>query len=876
MKRNAWVAMAMLSMVIGCGNDRGRPHSDDDDDPGAEDRARLCPPAQSTDRIPQRLAAAGGPPMMEYDALAGAIVSACGSCHLAPVNNGNFMFQNSHKGSQIRVNGSLRYVPGLSDVAKEMTGSVVTRTMPPANVRDTAPEYYDQLGRQLQDWRTADAPDSAFEISDGVTENAFQLPKEIGAAVTDLGDCIPAQEVVGHDLEKDAAFAAMTELPKSLTDTDLVSLDAYELAKRGTVGFAVEYPLWADNARKGRWVHTPSTKDAQGNTQRTAVTYDAATKRFVIPDNTRFYKTFYKEVREADGVARYRKIETRLIVVRHAPHEPLFGTYLWDANEQTATLNDAPYRSGEPFKDLVIRYVVDEVTDKRRNYAVPGAHRCTECHEGSESNSFILGFTPIQLNRRELGQGGRLSPIEPDERNQFQRLVDYGVVAGLTPATALKLEDSAGTERPPRNHFELRAQGYATGNCGHCHNPKGFATKQNPTLQLNFNPGGDIFQMGFKPSIYGSGQIVAAGNPATSLLYRRALNPTALEGTIALQHMPAHTPGLDCGGVQTFGQWISSIPISGQLATPAEIAAALIKGVSFRTTCTPPADVDWLEEDFTEPRTYAPRRQDWATAMPASFRALEFTPELQALADTEVAVGFWVPNTNCRFPVLDSPQGGTRPWMFRDGVQTRPWGEIYLDRPGSTFFKTVCSLCHGFDGDGQSGLARTIMSTTGGMTRVANLRDGLFRPDGSARALFQEGARNFAGNYLIWMAMGGTLASFPSSLSELIGEHGANMLYAVRERCTQLLPGYGRAQLREGAQIYETYFRVCTLGNDITPDVEFVPGTTTPVNANAQRAWLDRAAQNAGWMIFRYLRDELATGNRPIPADKCELRYPAR
>ena len=41
-----------------------------------------------------------------------------------------------------------------------------------------------------------------------------------------------------------------------------------------------------------------------------------------------------------------------------------------------------------------------------RRYAIPGAQRCIECHMGSPSASFVLGFTPLQIARRPAGQGG--------------------------------------------------------------------------------------------------------------------------------------------------------------------------------------------------------------------------------------------------------------------------------------------------------------------------------------------------------------------------------------------------------------------------------------------------------------------------------------
>jgi len=119
------------------------------------------------------------------------------------------------------------------------------------------------------------------------------------------------------------------DLPLELSGTDFVSLDGQVLASKGTVAFAPAYPLWSDDAKKLRLVHVPAGQ---------AITYDPSTKHFVIPANTRFYKTFFKAVTESDGVTRYRKMETRVIVTRASSSDALFGSYVWDAAETNAKL----------------------------------------------------------------------------------------------------------------------------------------------------------------------------------------------------------------------------------------------------------------------------------------------------------------------------------------------------------------------------------------------------------------------------------------------------------------------------------------------------------------------------------------------------------
>ncbi|MBC7977894.1 MAG: hypothetical protein H7138_23175, partial [Myxococcales bacterium] len=839
-----------------------------------DERARLCPPAQSSDRIPQRLEAAAPTATWTFDELRFAIRSACASCHLTPAATGGLSYTDAYAGTAA--------APGLDIIAAQMAEALVSERMPPAELRLADPAGFRRLGHRLQAWIAAGKPEAGeFPLPGETVGSGQQLPAAIAAAMTDLGDCVPVPQLIGQDQERDAMFASATELPAQLDATDLVTLDAYLLAQRGTVAFDVEYPLWADNARKGRWVHVPSIVDSKGTVTPQAITLDPTTGTFVIPENTRFYKTFFKQVKSLDGAIRYRKVETRLIVVRRAPAEPLFGTYLWDDAEQAATLHAAPYRNGEPFKDALLSLETDETTHTRRTYAVPGAQRCVECHQGSESDSFILGFTPLQLHRRAVGEGGRETQSGADELSQLARLASYGVIAGITPETAPRLESSR-EGVAPRNVHELRFQGYTTGNCGHCHSPKGFATRQNPALTMNLAPGGNVFQFpGGVRSIYpGGGSYVTPGKPAQSLFYQRVSQNTHLEGLIPIVHMPLHTPGLDCDAVTKLGRWITSVPDTG--ASPETIAAALAAADTFDAGCREPDDVTWLEEDFSDPPVYVPRRADWndpTNGIPPAIRAQQFTPALQEMASTPIANGYWIKKSGCRFPTVTLSPDGLRPWMTDEaGVPKRPFGEIFYQTPGAAYFTAVCSKCHGPRADAETGVAKTILYITGGRTRVANLRDGLFGRQGGNLATFDvvepTGPRNLAGNYLIWMASGGTNAYFPPELEPIVGSHGGNMLNLVREACGTLLPGHSEPLLSSYYN-YEIYAKVCAFDNPILPALGFQPGTRIPLDGALQSAWLDRAAQNAGWMLFRFLSVDGASGNWPLTPNQCEVPYPA-
>jgi mono/diheme cytochrome c family protein len=387
--------------------------------------------------------------------------------------------------------------------------------------------------------KSTSAPGADGDASTSANATAYLMTPFAGNAMTNIGYCVPDKTMVAVEQDKslklDAMFASLTKakpgpgvssaqmigLPEHLAETDLFTLDTAELAQYGVIAFQPTYPLWSDDAGKLRYVRVPRGK---------SIVFNKDTQEFTIPANTRFYKTFLKKIVDTDGSYRFRKIETRLIVSRPdqlnadgtSTVTALFGSYQWNANETEATLIETPRRDGLPFSDTLLQYTTDEQLASAilatkpllplealleggatRHYAVPSSERCIQCHMGSNSASFILGFRPIEIQRRGPGESGTLAePGQkapgPDELTQLQRLIDYGIITGInSPDEVLPLERSEGS-RAPRNDFELLAQGYMIGNCAHCHNPRGFPSVTNPVLKdiLNVLPGpdGGIFQ----------------------------------------------------------------------------------------------------------------------------------------------------------------------------------------------------------------------------------------------------------------------------------------------------------------------------------------------------------------------------------------------
>jgi mono/diheme cytochrome c family protein len=766
--------------------------------------ALRCTPVHTHEPIPQRREATREVGRDTFENLAAELEIQCGNCHKAPAEHGGFSYTGAAED----------LCTARGEHGKTPADMMLAGLMPFMIGGQQA------LGRRVQAWLDqgcssgtyilppevpiGSAPDAGvgdMPDSDGPAVD-FVIPREVGDALTDLGNCLPAAELWGSDADADARFATMTQfadLPEKLVETDVFTLDSELLATRGTFAYSPTYPLWSDDARKLRYVHVP-----QGQ----SINFDRAAQRFRIPPNTRFYKTFLREVVESDGVKRYRKLETRLIVTRERWQAALYGTYVWNSEETSAQLLgtgiDAAagvlgevYLNNQPFPDHVRPYLADERDpDALVSYAIPGAQRCVSCHRGSLAENFILGFTPVQLKRPAPGEGGLYNDVLPDERDQLERLIEKGIVRAASAADIANLEDSA-LPRRPRNADELNLQAYMLGNCSHCHNPNGYAADANPSLRrLNMAPGGAIFQFDFATLGADNSPYFPAVEPSPEDLvlsgwYRRMVLPagaftladlgSSLPDTFPGYsffnlHMPLHTGRLDCRLPVLVARWWGSTAGSPDVpgsSEPSAVADALAARAldDCRKYSDPKTEerlrMQWVLEDQTERDPYLPRNINWKVELPDWIRERELGPEFEALAAREYYQGYYF--DQCRFPAESPEPEQVEPWMINvfTGRPKKPWSQIFAVTPGEHIFAAICSNCHGVSGDAQTGAARAIRYTSG--ARVADFVDGLIGPRSAPTAnlaTFDELGADGAARYLVWMANGGTTVSFGRTKEE--------------------------------------------------------------------------------------------------------------
>lgn len=536
--------VAGLLVVAGCSDSSGSPQpltdavvdggADNKDMGGADGGSFTCRPSplasENLDpRVDVTAPAMQGRQVVKTSDLFTRFNSICGSCHVAAVNGG-FQVTATTFPTVFDYSRLARIMSDDPSFAMPPVGKAFSSRGPDDPVR--------LLAGLLKIWLDQGRPVDMFVADGSSVPSGAAAASYSYSVMTNLGNCVPPPTMYASSSSmemtaKDTFFANATSLPDDLADTDLTTFDTAALAANGMIAYRPTYPLWSDGSGKLRFIRVPKG---------TSIKFDKDKQTFDIPTNTRFYKTFFREVIDKAGHVSHKKMETRLIVTKPDTvdtdgvtplPQALYGTYLWSDDEMTATLWKNPNRDGTGFSDLTEEYATNEIAyqdvidnlapgaaslavklqneldDPKhfgliQHYAVPGSIRCVQCHRGSPTKDFVLGFYPLQVAQRAASTGGTYEPVDADELNQLQRFIDYGLITGMaSPADVVPLESSQ-APRKARTTGELNAQAYMIGNCAHCHNPRGYPSLAKPelTTALNFLPGSTtdagIFEFDFE------------------------------------------------------------------------------------------------------------------------------------------------------------------------------------------------------------------------------------------------------------------------------------------------------------------------------------------------------------------------------------------
>lgn len=315
-------------------------------------------------------------------------------------------------------------------------------------------------------------------------------------------------------------------LPRSLRDTGLYADWETKTVRAENLPFAPQYQLWADGARKRRWIFIPKGARVDAT--------NADDWKFPVGT------TFWKEFRFA------HRVETRII--KRARNGWVVGAYAWNEDQTEAVI--------VPPEGLPGYYEFEP----GRRHGIPGVADCAACHEAHPS--FILGFSAIQLSpvRDPLAP----EPVAPSEELlDLPKLFARGLIRG---DRSVLLEPPPQIEAP--SSTARAAIGYLHGNCGNCHNARGPLASLGLDLWYSLTDEGDasVIRSALRqrsrwrpPGVDVDGDRIAPGLPEKSALLLRMSSRHPL-----MQMPPLATGKPHAEAIRLVEQWIRELGTSSQ------------------------------------------------------------------------------------------------------------------------------------------------------------------------------------------------------------------------------------------------------------------------------------------------------------------------
>jgi uncharacterized repeat protein (TIGR03806 family) len=292
-----------------------------------------------------------------------------------------------------------------------------------------------------------------------------------------------------------------------LAEAPAKTLQAYRLfngpgtarPNAGVIPYRLNTPLFTDYAEKARFAYLPPGTSARYS----------AEGGLDLPVGTVLAKSFAypADLRRPDKDVRL--IETRLLIRKASGW--VANAYVWNADASIAELKRAGASLPVDFTDAKGRA-------RHIDYGVPNVNQCKECHQG-QSLDHRAEVTPLGPKARNLNGD---YAYETGPENQLDHWSRLGLLAGAPKASEAP---RTAVWDDPKESLPARARAYLDVNCGHCHNPAGFAS--NSGLYLTWeekNP--SALGLGKRPIAAGRGSgglevSVAPGDPDHSILVYR-------------------------------------------------------------------------------------------------------------------------------------------------------------------------------------------------------------------------------------------------------------------------------------------------------------------------------------------------------------------
>jgi glucose/arabinose dehydrogenase/mono/diheme cytochrome c family protein len=320
--------------------------------------------------------------------------------------------------------------------------------------------------------------------------------------------------------------------PTRLSQTGVFASVAPPRLHPAAIPYQVVAPQWADGARIDRAAALTGLERIEQKPQRNAG------GAWTFPNGSVLVQTLSLDLPDAAGKATPKRIETRLLARQQG--EWIGYSYRWNAEQTDAELvRDSG--DGDEFE------IADPVAQGGRREIIwkfPSRAECLACH--SRAAGFVLGFTPLQLDR-DVDHGGKLV-------NQSLDLERLGVFQGPLPRRPddrPRLVDP----RDPQAPLEARVRSYLDVNCSTCHVKEGGG---NARMELGLNTSTGRMHLIDESPVHSTlgiddARLVAPGLPERSVLYQR------ISRRGGEQMPPLVSTEVDRQAVELIGDWIRSL-----------------------------------------------------------------------------------------------------------------------------------------------------------------------------------------------------------------------------------------------------------------------------------------------------------------------------
>ncbi len=213
------------------------------------------------------------------------------------------------------------------------------------------------------------------------------------------------------------------------------------------ISYELATPLFSDYSEKQRLIRLPAGQKIQPKG-------DGLPE---FPEGTILVKTFYYYHDSRDTSKGKNIIETRVLLKQH--EEWKLATYLWNDDQNEALLFT-------PGLNKMVNWIDKDGKGRVIVYHVPSERECGICHRSEQS------LTPIGPKLRNMNITVERNSATHNQLDWFQTNQQ---MAFVDPLSVLVLPD---WENPLYTTKE-RARAYLDMNCAHCHNEKGYASKEN-------------------------------------------------------------------------------------------------------------------------------------------------------------------------------------------------------------------------------------------------------------------------------------------------------------------------------------------------------------------------------------------------------------